>query len=637
MKELRNVIEYLNARTEEYLKGKPTISDSDWDTVYLQLQEMEKETGIIYPDSPTQKVDCLTVNKLNKFTHVKPMLSLAKTKSEEEIENYFGNYPYVAMVKMDGLSLSLTYRNGELVSAATRGNGEIGEDITHNARIISNIPKRIKVDTELVVNGEIICPIDVFEENFSEDYKNPRNFAAGSIRLLASEECKMRQLKFVAWDCVSGTDFKFFEERLNFLKLIGFEVVPAIGKQISTKFILDWIKIKAQEYNYPIDGVVFRFNDLVYGDSLGSTAHHPNHSIAFKFIDESAESTLINIEYEPSRNGILTPIACFEPVELEGTSVSKCTLHNLSVMSELNGGKAFVGDTLTIIKSHQIIPRAISWQHTGTEEIPLPKVCPSCGKPVYIQKENETETLVCVNEKCPCRLVNQLDHFCSKSGLDIKGLSKATLEKLIDWGWVNTKSDIFELDKYRSEWIKKNGFGPASVDKVLNAIKTASSNTTLTKYLAAFGIPLIGVNVSKIIEKKEKIYERFRTDVMDNSFHFYDWEGFGTEMDSSLKTYNYDEMDSIREKYITFSTTEKVEDGNLFEGKTFAITGKLSIGRNRLTELIENSGGKVVSSVSKKTNTLIANQPENSAKYKNAVAYGVKIMTEDEVLSLIDF
>lgn len=308
-------------------------------------------------------------------------------------------------------------------------------------------------------------------------------------------------------------------------------------------------------------------------------------------------------------------------------------------MSELNGGKAFIGDTLTIIKSNQIIPRCTNWEHTGTEEILLPKVCPSCGKPIYIQKENETEILICANEACPCRLINQLEHFCNKNGLDVKGLSKATLEKLIDWGWVNTKSDIFELHKYRKEWIQKSGFGPASVDKILAAIESAANNVSLTKYITAFGIPLIGVNVSKIIERKEKTYEQFKADVVNDSFHFYNWEGFGPEMDSSLKAYDYTEMDSIREKYITFTKSEIIFETNVkpFTGKTFAITGKVDIGRNKLIEVIESNGGKISSSVSKKTNYLVANQPEESSKYKNAIAFGTKIISEKEVLKEIDF
>lgn len=356
MKLVRDMIDFLNARTREYNCGKPTITDEEWDKVYFHLQEIEEKSGFRYPDSPTQHIDYTVIDSLDKFTHSIPMRSLAKTKSVEEVDAYFGDHPYIGMVKMDGLSLSLTYRDGKLVSAATRGNGEIGENITHNAKVIHNIPQTINTDIEIIVNGEIICPVDVFETYFAEDYKNPRNFAAGSIRLLSSKECDTRKLKFVAWDCVAGTEFATFSERLNFLSLLGFDVVPAISKQLSTQFVIDWVNIQAQNNHYPIDGVVFRYEDIAYGESLGNTSHHPNHSIAFKFMDETVETHLIDIEYEPSRNGVLTPIAVFEPVELEGSVVSRASVHNITVMKELLG-KPYVGQKIWVSKRNMIIPQ----------------------------------------------------------------------------------------------------------------------------------------------------------------------------------------------------------------------------------------------------------------------------------------
>lgn len=639
MNPIREIIDFLNARTAEYNAGNPTISDEEWDARYFQLQELEEKTGHRFPDSPTQHIEYQIMDKLNKFTHKIPMRSLAKTKSVEEVDKYFGD-DYVGMVKMDGLSVSLTYKEGRLVSAATRGNGEVGEDITHNARVISNIPQTINAELEVIVNGEIICPIDVFEENFASDYKNPRNFAAGSIRLLDSKECDTRKLKFVAWDCVYGTNFDTLVERLSLLSLLGFDVVPWRKKLLSTQFVIDWLKIEANKNKYPLDGIVFRFDNIAHGDSLGNTAHHPNHSLAFKFVDESVETYLRNIEYEPSRNGVLTPIAVFEPVELEGSIVSRASLHNLSIMAELNGGYCHVGDELEIIKSNQIIPQVISWKHP-TQEIPIairiPSKCPECGATLEIRESDSgVKTLICPNEKCTCRLINQLDHFCGKKGLDIKGLSKATLEKLIDWGWVNSRLDIFHLADHKAEWVKKPGFGEKSVSNILNAIESAK-NTTLAQFIASLGIPLVGTTVSKFLEKKCITYSQFRDDVLNDMFSFADWEGIGPEINHALKTFDYTEADAIYEQIKVCYIEADLANFTGLEGKRFAITGNIAYGRSKLSELIENHGGTVTSSVSRKTDYLIANQPEDSTKYKNAIAYGTKILTEDEVLKMIDF
>lgn len=641
MNPIRDLIEKMHIWTEAYNRGEPMISDTEWDEFYFHLQELEEKSGFRYPDSPTQHIDYVVFDSLDKFTHSIPMRSLAKTKSVEEVDIYFGDHPYIGMVKMDGLSLSLTYRDGKLVSAATRGNGEIGENITHNARVIHNIPQTINTNIDVIVNGEIICPVDVFEKYFAEDYKNPRNFAAGSIRLLNSKECDTRKLKFVAWDCVVGTDFATFSERLNFLSLLGFDVVPAISKQLSTQFVIDWVSIQAKNNHYPIDGVVFRHEDIAYGESLGNTSHHPNHSIAFKFMDETAETKLLDIIYEPSRNGILTPIAVFEPVDLDGSTINRASVHNITIMKELFHGTPWRGQTIEIFKANMIIPQIKSAEYYADSEcdfINLPNKCPDCGETLTIVKSDTgVETLVCSNEKCSCRLINQLDHFCGKKGLDIKGLSKATLEKLIDWGWVETKLDIFKLHEHKSEWIKKAGFGEKSVSNILNAIEKAK-DVSLSQFIASLGIPLVGTTVSKLIEKKCVTYVQFRDDVLNDSFSFANWDGIGPEINQALKTFDYTEADilNVEAVRIYFAKADLIKTTTL-EGKRFAITGSIGIGRSKLSEYIEKHGGTVTSSVSRKTDFLIANQPEDSAKYKNAIAYGIKILTEDEVLKMIDF
>lgn len=641
MNPIRELIDKMHIWTEAYNRGEPMISDTQWDEFYFHLQELEEKSGFRYPDSPTQHIDYIAIDSLNKFTHQIPMRSLAKTKSMDEVDNYFGDKSYIAMVKMDGLSLSLTYRDGKLVSAATRGNGEVGEDITHNARIIHNIPQTIGVDVEIIVNGEIICPEDVFEEYFANDYKNPRNFASGSIRLLNSKECDTRKLKFVAWDCVVGTDFKTFGERLNFLSLLGFDVVPAISRQISTQFVIDWVKIQAQVNHYPIDGVVFRYDDIEYGNSLGNTSHHPNHSIAFKFMDETAETKLLDIVYEPSRNGILTPIAVFEPVDLDGSTINRASVHNITVMKELFHGTPWRGQSIEIFKANMIIPQIKSAEYYADSErdfINLPNKCPDCGEALTIIKSDTgVETLMCPNEKCGCRLINQLDHFCGKKGLDIKGLSKATLEKLIDWGWVKSKLDIFKLHEHKTDWVKKSGFGEKSVSNILNAIEKAK-DVSLSQFIASLGIPLVGTTVSKLIEKKCVTYIQFKDDVLNDSFSFSDWDGIGPEINQALKTFDYTEADTLNAEAVRiYSAKADLIKATSLEGKRFAITGSINIGRAKLSEYIEKHGGTVTSSVSRKTDFLIANQPEDSAKYKNATAYGTKILTEDEVLKMIDF
>lgn len=638
---MREIIDYLHDRTIEYNAGNPTISDEEWDARYLQLQDLEKETGYVYPDSPTQHIDYEIVDSLNKYKHKYPMLSLGKTKSISDIQDYFEGQQYIVMTKLDGLSMSITYKNGELVSAATRGNGEIGEDITHNAKIISNIPQKIPCDNEVIINGEIICPKDVFDENFSNDYKNPRNFASGSIRLLNSKDCEARKLKFIAWDCVYGLEVETFEERLVFMDSLGFDVVDWALIQGDFVIGMDFILKAISENHYPCDGIVCRFNDIALGDSLGNTAHHPNHSIAFKFIDEQVETVLEDIVYEPSRNGILTPIAVFKPVELEGTIVSRASLHNISIVEKLSNGLTCKGDKLTIIKANQIIPQVIKWDNIGLftpeNQIWFPTVCPVCGEPIEeIVSESGVKILKCSNEKCPCRLINQLDHFCGKKGLDIKGLSKATLEKLIDWGWIESKIDIFHLDKYESDWIKKPGFGVKSVNKILVAIEAARF-TTLSAFISSLGIPLVGSTVSKLLEKKCLTYEQFRDDILNDTFNFADWDGIGVEINKALKTYDYSEADLIAAKLkFNYNCIPKEGEFPSFSGKRYAITGNILMGRNQLIDYIERHGGIVTSSVSKKTDYLIANQPENTSKYKNAVAYGTKIITEQEFFTQLE-
>jgi DNA ligase (NAD+) len=365
--EIRNKINYLNERTSEYDIGHPTISDAEWDKVYFELDKLEKEYQIYFNDSPTQTINYQVVSSLEKIAHNHEMLSLEKTKSLEEIKDFLGAVPYLAMCKMDGLTCSLKYENGELVSAETRGDGKVGENILHNAKVIPTIPKSIPYKETLVIDGEIICTYHDFE-NFSSIYKNPRNFASGSIRLLDSKECSTRKLKFVAWEVIEGLDFSNLHEKLSYLREeLGFVTVPWVSASAEFATMADWavsvLPTEAEKCGYPIDGLVFKFTDIEYGKSLGQTSHHFKNAMAYKFYDEVATSTLISIDWTMGRTGVLSPVAVFEPIELEGSTINRASLHNISIMEELSGGFERVGDTLHIFKANQIIPQISKWEH----------------------------------------------------------------------------------------------------------------------------------------------------------------------------------------------------------------------------------------------------------------------------------
>ena len=623
-KELVNLANY---STEQYNEGNPIMSDKEWDDLYFKIREFEVATGVVDPESPTQAIHFEIVDKLKKNELPVPMLSLNKTKDGEEFLNYFGIRGFIVTPKLDGLSACLEYEGGRLVRATTRGNGTIGEDITHNVKVIKNVPKTIVDKNPIIVLGEIICPVNVFDEYFSSDYKNPRNFAAGSIRLLDSEESYKRQLKFVAWDIRTKEEIPTFEIGHDYLKILGFEAVPIFypfyPNAESFEGFIERAKDISRRLNYPIDGLVGRFNDLTYGESLGYTAHHPNHSLAFKFYDEEVVSTLKDVVYEPSRNGILTPVAIFEPVELEGSTVSRASLHNMTIFADfLTGGEeVHVGDTLTIIKANQIIPQIINWEPTGKGKKieKVPKICPACGHETLL-KESDTgvQVLYCSNEQCSSRLINRLEHFVSKECLDIKGLSKQTLSKLLDWGWINDELDIFSLKDHKEEWIKKDGFGQKSVENILTAIEQ-SKEVPLHRFIAALGIPLVGTKAAKDIAEFVCSYQKFR-----ESKDFLSVDGIGYETNKALAEFDYSKADKLAQ-ILNIVNCEKKETPKT--GLKVAITGKLSgITRKELINLIESKGGNVMSSVSKNTDYLIADQPENSSKYQNAQKFNIKIL-----------
>ena len=649
---LRKLIDILNKATKAYDEGNPIMTDEEWDNLYFQLKQREELDRIIYPDSPTQGIVYRVMSKLNKIKHeYQPMLSLDKTKNISEIEKFcFAHKDYwdwFAMFKLDGLSCRLTYNYGKLGQAETRGNGIEGEDITHNALVVSNIPKYIPTKEEkIIVDGEIICDLITFNKYFKNDYKNPRNFAAGSIRLLDARECATRGLSFIAWDLVKGyDDIDYNCWRFEKLQDLGFEVVPSVFDAESIDDAIDRLDKDKRHNLYPIDGYVFKFESVEYGKNLGQTDHHFNNAIAYKFYDEEYESKLKYIDYDVSRTGILTPVAVFEPVEIDGTEVSRASLHNLNVMEDILGDCPYIGEPVWIIKSNQIIPQITRAKKLDTATVlkngglPLNYdiVCPICGSYTKIvTSDNGIRNLYCANEQCQGKLAQRIDYYCGPKGLDIKGLSRKTIEKLIDWGWINGIKDIYGLDRYRTEWASKTGFGEASVTKILSAIHESLSRTRLEAYISALGIPLIGKTIAKEITKYYSTWDDFRAAVGGDWTQFY---GFGDEISKSLNNFDYTEADEIA-KIITFAeiqSKETLNQSSAIKDKTFCVTGSLNHFSNR-TELkmeIESLGGRIVNSISSKVDYLLTNTPNSGTqKNKDAQRLGIQIITEEEYLKM---
>ena len=643
--QIKELICYLNARTKEYDAGHPTISDKEWDDKYFELQQLENDSHIIFNDSPTQSISFNVVNSLEKVVHNHDMLSLDKTKSKQEVMAFLGDKFYLAMCKMDGLTCSLIYENGKLIAAETRGNGKVGENILHNAMVIPSIPKEVPILERLVVDGEIICTTSNFE-NFKDLYKNPRNFASGSIRLLNSVECAERKLTFVAWDVIEGfSELKTLSGR--FMKLIdsGFEVVPyvALVHEEGIQGDINLIKDAAEVNNYPIDGVVFKFDDIDYGKSLGQTAHHFKNAIAYKFYDETYSTELIDIEWTMGRTGVLTPIAVFTPVDIDGSTISKASLHNVSIMEEILG-VPYRGQKLEIYKANMIIPQVYSAEkqtflnNESCNFIKIPVICPICKKQTEIIKNNNTKILTCSNPDCEGKLINKLDHFCGKKGLDIKGLSKATLGKLMDWEWVSKYEDLFILRNHAQEWKDKIGFGEKSVEKILTSIEDGSK-CELSSFIAAIGIPLIGIAASKELVKYFKTWPDF-INAVEEKYHFWEIPNFGIEMHNAIINFNYEEAKNLYNNYLSIQVPiEEEKYKNTLEDLSIVITGKLNHFKNRdeIKTIIEAHGGKVVGSISGKTSYLINNDINStSSKNTSAKKFGIPILSEEEFIKMFN-
>ena len=640
---MRDLIAKLNYHTTLYDSGKPSITDKEWDDMYFQLQELEKEFGVVLANSPTAHIDYQVVNKLNKVAHNHPMLSLDKTKDINELVKFCNNIDCIAMAKMDGLTCSIKYQNGKLVSAETRGNGTIGEDITHNITFVKGVPVEIPIEEEFVVDGEIICTYADFEP-FKDEYANPRNFASGSIRLLDARASAARNLTFVAWDCIKGFDnLSTLSEKLFKLNDLGFLFTPYIVLSAFTDNItkekinhaIYLIKDTAKEFAYPIDGIVFKYDNCKYYNSLGATEHHFKGGIAFKFYDEEYETHLRDIEWSIGKTGQLTPVAKFDDIDFGDSIVNRASLHNLNIVQQILG-RPYEGQLIKVVKQNMIIPQ-VTWGEKINSDNDLiswfdpPEVCPICGGSTVIKDD----FLYCSNPDCDGKFINHLDHFVGKKGLDIKGLSKATLQKLINWEWVTSLKDIFHLYSYQNEWAKKDGFGSKSVMNILTAIEN-SKDCELWQFISALSIPLIGSTYAKEIAKRCATWDDFR-----NTTDFLMWDGFGPEMNSSLLDFDYGEADElVKEEIIHLKNSlqnQQTVESNI-NGKIICITGSLNHFKNRgeLKSFIEEHGGKVTDSVSKKTNYLINNDiNSSSSKNKKAHELNIPILTEDDLLKII--
>ena len=647
--DLSNVIEvinFLNDATIAYEKGTPIISDKQWDDLYFKLDEFEKNVGFVYANSPTQRLMpyIISVSSLTKVEHNHPMLSLAKTKSLTEIEAFCENNEVIAMAKMDGLTCSLTYKDGKLISAETRGNGVIGEDVSHNVRRIKNIPLQIpNLSPIVVIDGEVICTYKDFEP-FADTYRNPRNFAAGSIRLLDANESAKRNLSFVAWDLIQGVNVDTLSDKLDILTQYGFDVVPWMIE--NPKYAITDIQDYCKTHSYPIDGIVFKYNNCDKYEAMGRTEHHFNGGIAYKFYDDLYETQLLDIEWSMGKTGVLTPVAIFEPVEADGSIVERASLHNVSLLKDMfNRQPPFKHQGIRIYKANQIIPQI--YDTTGPikdvpaeDQITFPVNCPCCGKPLSYRYEGVSEYCFCDNPECDGKLINRLDHFFGKKGLDIKGLSKATFEKLIDWGWVNSIRDIFHLDLYTEQWIKKPGFGLKSVENILNSI-AVGRKCELSAFLSGLGIPLVGTKYAKLIASNVADYTEFR-DLIIRKCSFMKYDGIGPEINDNILSFDYTEADALDIFELNIVNNIKSNThtmSQVLKGQTFVITGRLQFYKNRdtLVKEIEHYGGKVVNTVTKNTTYLINNDINStSSKNKTAKQLNIPIITEETLKQLIN-
>lgn len=640
---MKELIDILNKAASVYYQGKDEImSNFEYDRMYDELSALEKESGLVLAGSPTQKVGYEVLSELPKQTHPSPMLSLDKTKQVDELSSWLGSKEGILSWKMDGLTVVLTYENGELLNAVTRGNGVVGEVITNNAKVFKNLPVNIPFKGRMVLRGEAIITYSEFKKinallSEEEQYKNPRNLCSGSVRQLNNEITAKRNVELYAFTLVEaeGVDFKNSQQnKMEFMKEQGFQTVEY--KVVTAKNIyetVEWFSEKVKTNDFPSDGLVLLYDDISYGESLGSTAKFPRNAIAFKWADETAKTKLTEVEWSASRTGLINPVAIFEPVELEGTTVSRASVHNISIVKELKLG---IGDTIEVYKANMIIPQ-IAQNLTKSGSLEIPDKCPVCGEKTSIHKENDVEVLFCENPDCLAKKIKSISLFVSRDAMNIDGMSEATIEKFISKGFLHELADLFKLNRYKDEIISMDGFGEKSYEKLVKAAETAKITTT-AKFIYSLGIANIGLSNAKMVCKAfSNDFEKIRHASIDELVEI---DGVGEIIaESFVKFFANENNNHMVDDLLDIVTLEDEENDNAndMEGMNFVITGSVNHFSNRseVKELIEGRGGKVTGSVTSKTKYLINNDStSNSSKNKKAKELGVQIITEDEFIDM---
>lgn len=632
---IKELVELLSKASDAYyVSDQPIMSDKKYDELYDELEKLEKETGYILSSSVTQKVQGKVLDGFKKVTHSKPMLSAAKTKDINEIKKFIGNNDFYCSYKLDGLTLVTVYENGKFKQATTRGTGLVGEDVTEQAKMIGNLPMSIPYDGYLELRGECVVSWENFHNinaSLAEPYSHPRNLAAGSLRNLDTNITKQRHLSYVVFEYVSG--HKLLDSKiddLNFIDYLGFETVKTFFGTVE-----DCIKeMQPELYKYPVDGLIFELNDREYSKSLSVTSHHEGCRMAFKWADSTYETVLRDVVWDVGRSGVISPVAVFDEVDLDGALTTRATLHNLSIIEGLELG---IGDTITVYRSNMVIPK-IDDNLTRSNTLIIPNTCPCCGHKAEIKYTDSSKFLMCTNQNCPSKLLAKLVHFVSRNCMNIEGLSEAILEVLIDKGWVENFMDIYRLYRHGLEWELLDGFGEKSVSKLLMAIQK-SREVKLENFICALSIDGIGASASKTISNAfNGSFDAFFYALITN----YDWSklpDFGEITARNIADYGAkfaDEVYNLAQEMKFVQRESKVVVENPFNGKTLCVTGKLnSFTRDSINEKISELGAKSAGSVSKNTDYLITNEQSGSSKYKKAVELNIPIITEEEFLKMI--
>lgn len=640
---MKELIDILNRASAVYYQGKDEImSNFEYDKLYDELVSLEKESGLVLAGSPTQKVGYEILSELPKQTHPSPMLSLDKTKQVNELESWLGDKEGLLSWKMDGLTVVLTYENGQLLNAVTRGNGVVGEVITNNAKVFKKLPISIPFKGHMVLRGEAVITYSEFEKinaslSEEEQYKNPRNLCSGSVRQLNNEITAKRNVELYAFTLVEaeGVDFENSQKnKMEFMRKQGFQVVEY--KLVTRENIaetVEWFSDKVKTNDFPSDGLVLLYDDIEYGDSLGSTAKFPRNAIAFKWADEVAKTRLLEMEWSASRTGLINPVAIFEPVELEGTTVSRASVHNISIVRELKLG---IGDEIEVYKANMIIPQ-IAKNLTESDSLEIPDKCPVCGEKTVIHKENDVEVLFCENPDCLAKKIKSISLFVSRDAMNIDGMSEATIEKFIARGFLHELADLFKLERYKDEIISMEGFGEKSYEKLIKAADAAKVTTT-AKFIYSLGISGIGLSNAKMICKAfDNDFDKIRKVSREELIEI---DGVGEVLaDSFVRFFEKENNNHVVDDLLKIIKMEDSESSvqNDMEGMNFVITGSVNHFSNRgaVKELVESRGGKVTGSVTSKTKYLINNDStSNSSKNKKAKELGVQIITEDEFIDM---